>query len=166
VDLVQQLCKHWRRWDGCTVTGSRCFASLLSWTQNSIETRLESKIICSPHRCVLHDHPRSVLDQLWRGFVVLIYWMGTLVWISTNVGGIYNKVWALAYQHICCDHELRWKGVHYISRVCCLARGHQDWKKRPGVDFFFFWTLGGLTNYVIRHMSKYSNITSSARAPL
>jgi len=39
-------------------------------------------------------------------------------------------------------------------------------KKRPGVDFFFFWTLGGLTNYVIRHMSKYSNITSSARAPL
>jgi len=37
-------------------------------------------------------------------------------------------------------------------------------KKRPGVDFFLFWTLGGLTNYVIRHASKYSNITSSTGA--
>jgi len=41
------------------------------------------------------------------------------------------------------------------------SRGHRDWKKRPRVNFFLFWTLGGLTNYVIRHMSKYSDITSS-----
>ena len=44
------------------------------------------------------------------------------------------------------------------------SRGHWDWKKRPGVDFFFSWTLRGLTNYVIRHRSKYSNMTSSSEA--
>ena len=50
----------------------------------------------------------------------------------------------------------------FIASQC--ARGHWDWKKRPGVDFFFPWTLRGLTNYVIRHRSKYSNMTSSSEA--
>jgi hypothetical protein len=26
------------------------------------------------------------------------------------------------------------------------ARGHRDWKKRPGVDFFFLVNFVGLTN--------------------
>jgi len=41
------------------------------------------------------------------------------------------------------------------------SRGCRDWKKRPGVDFFFLSTLGGLTNYIIRHTSIYGNIMSS-----
>jgi hypothetical protein len=40
------------------------------------------------------------------------------------------------------------------------SRGHQDWKKRPGVNFFVKGILRW-TNYIIRHMSKYSNMTSS-----
>ena len=38
-----------------------------------------------------------------------------------------------------------------------FSRGHPDWKKRPGVNFFLRLPLGGLTNYVIRHTSIYSN---------
>ena len=49
-----------------------------------------------------------------------------------------------------------------FRRVIQGARGHRDLKKRPGVDFFFPWTLRGLTNYIIRHQSKYSNMTSSS----
>ena len=37
-------------------------------------------------------------------------------------------------------------------------------KKDPGSISFFPWTLRGLTNYVIRHQSKYSNMTSSSEA--
>ena len=37
-------------------------------------------------------------------------------------------------------------------------------KKDPVSIFFFPWTLRGLTNYVIRHQSKYSNMTSSSEA--
>jgi hypothetical protein len=36
-------------------------------------------------------------------------------------------------------------------------------KKDPGSNFFPL-TLGGLTNYVIRHMSRYGNNMSSAAA--
>jgi len=47
----------------------------------------------------------------------------------------------------------------------CTQGGTGIEKKRPRVDFFLLWTLGGLTNYVIRHVSKYSsNITSSTGA--
>jgi len=46
--------------------------------------------------------------------------------------------------------------VHYY-----VQGGVRIEKKRPGVDFLFPLTLGGLTNYVIRHTSIYGNIMSS-----
>jgi len=43
------------------------------------------------------------------------------------------------------------------------TKGVSGLKKRdPGSIFFFSSTLGGLTNYVIRHTSKYGNIMSSS----
>ena len=50
----------------------------------------------------------------------------------------------------------------FPNRILYKARGSRDWKKRPRVDFFFSLTLGGLTNYVIRHTSIYGNVTSFA----
>jgi hypothetical protein len=41
-----------------------------------------------------------------------------------------------------------------------ISRGHRDCKKMCGVAFFSKPNLGGLTNYVIRHSSIYSNMTS------
>ena len=44
------------------------------------------------------------------------------------------------------------------------ARGHRHRKKVYGVDFFAKSFSGGLTNYVIRHNSQYSSMTSLPRA--
>ena len=61
--------------------------------------------------------------------------------------------------------------LHCTGKIFCIGfqaskMGEGIEKKRPGVDFFPPWTLKGLTNYIIRHQSKYSNMTSSSQAPL
>ena len=79
------------------------------------------------------------------------------------------------FTHDVCAGWRRWRwrrgGAEYSSSnfrrwsdELKMTRGHWDLKKRPGVDFFFSWTLRGLTNYVIRHQPKYSNMTSSSGA--
>ena len=56
----------------------------------------------------------------------------------------------------------------YLIELCRGAifssRGHRDRKKISGVDFFANSSLGGLTNYVIRHQPKYGNMTSPTLA--
>ena len=54
-------------------------------------------------------------------------------------------------------------GVVDKRHVSYLAQGGSGIEKKDlGSIFFFSSTLGGLTNYVIRHMSKYGNIMSSS----
>ena len=52
-------------------------------------------------------------------------------------------------------------GLIPLETLILSSRGHKDWKKVPGVDFFF---VGPTTTYVIRHRSKYGNMTSSSHA--
>ena len=50
-------------------------------------------------------------------------------------------------------------GSEYILVVSpANTRGHRDRKKISGVHFFANSSLGGLTNYVIRHQPKYGTV--------
>ena len=82
-------------------------------------------MICSPHRYVLHDHPRNVLEQLWKGFVDRM-WIGALVRLSTMLvvytmrcGRLFISISAMVRN---------WSGTssvrgregsgHYVNKVC------------------------------------------------
>jgi len=52
--------------------------------------------------------------------------------------------------------------MFFLCHHHLTSRGHRDLKKRPGVDFFFPGLWGALTNYMIRHKSKYGNNIMSA----